>query len=205
MYSGATTTFGTGYSTTTANYVSFGTSTGHLVYGLTYGTNITSAAGALTFTPTVTGTLNVTGGGTGASTFTSSNLLYGAGSGAIQSVATTSLTASGALSLSQPISVIGSSASALTCAVANGSTAGCLSSTDWNTFNGKVSFAFPFTTVGTYVATSTAIDLAGGFFTPTTASSTLAGAIHTAFGAGSLAVDSTGLMYSGATTTFGTG
>lgn len=64
---------------------------------------------------------------------------YWTGIRTLGTVATTSLTASGALSLSQPISVIGSSASALTCLTASGSQAGCLSTTDWTSFNGKVS------------------------------------------------------------------
>ena len=61
----------------------------------------------------LTGTLTVANGGTGNTTFTSSQLLYGNGSLALSSVATTSLTATSPLSLSQSISVIGSSASAL--------------------------------------------------------------------------------------------
>jgi hypothetical protein len=51
--------------------------------------------------------------------------------------ATTSLTASAPLSLSQPISVLGSVASALTCATAASGVAGCLDSTTFDTFNGK--------------------------------------------------------------------
>ena len=64
------------------------------------------------------GTLAVGRGGTGLTTFTSSQLIYGNGTEALSSVATTSLTATSPLSLSQPISVIGSSASALTISVA---------------------------------------------------------------------------------------
>ena len=64
------------------------------------------------------GTLAVGRGGTGLTTFTSSQLIYGNGTEALSGVATTSLTATSPLSLSQPISVIGSSASALSISVA---------------------------------------------------------------------------------------
>lgn len=57
--------------------------------------------------------------------------------GTISSAATTTLTASGALSLSQPISVIGSSPSALSCTNASSGVTGCLTGTDWDTFNNK--------------------------------------------------------------------
>jgi len=66
----------------------------------------------------LTGTLTVGNGGTGQTSFTSSQLLYGNGSLALSSVATTSLTATSPLSLSQPISVIGGSASALSLSTA---------------------------------------------------------------------------------------
>ncbi len=52
-------------------------------------------------------------------------------------VATTTLTASGPLSLSNPISVIGASASALTCTTASSGIGGCLSNTAFDTFNNK--------------------------------------------------------------------
>jgi fibronectin-binding autotransporter adhesin len=60
-----------------------------------------------------TGTLTVARGGTGQTTFTSSQLLYGTGAGALASVATTTLSGNSQIALSQPISVIGGSASAL--------------------------------------------------------------------------------------------
>lgn len=85
----------------------------------------------------LTGTLLVANGGTGQITFTSSQLLYGNGSAALSSVATTSLTGTAPMVFSNPISVIGGSASVLTCSAASGSVAGCLSSTDWTTFNNK--------------------------------------------------------------------
>ena len=60
VYSAATTTFGTGYSTTTQNYLTFSTTT-QSFNGLTLAQNITPTAGALTFTPNVSGTLDNSG------------------------------------------------------------------------------------------------------------------------------------------------
>ena len=72
------------------------------------GTGLTVSGNALTttlgtsvdLTSEVTGTLPVANGGTGATSFTSSQLLYGAGVGALQSVATTSATIGSSLSYS---------------------------------------------------------------------------------------------------------
>lgn len=58
--------------------------------GITHGLNITNTGGAFTFTPTASGNLTVSGGGTGQTTFTSSQLLYGNGTNALSSVATSS-------------------------------------------------------------------------------------------------------------------
>ncbi|PIR40325.1 MAG: hypothetical protein COV33_00350, partial [Candidatus Zambryskibacteria bacterium CG10_big_fil_rev_8_21_14_0_10_34_34] len=60
IYSAATTTFGTGYSTTTQNYLTFSTTT-QSFNGLTLAQNIVPTAGALTFTPNVSGTLDNSG------------------------------------------------------------------------------------------------------------------------------------------------
>lgn len=67
-----------------------------------------STAGALT----LAAPLALASGGTGTTTAPVSQLIYGSAT-SYQSVATTSLTASGVLSLSNPISVIGATASAL--------------------------------------------------------------------------------------------
>lgn len=77
------------------------------------------------------------GGGTGRSTFTASQLLYGNGTNALSSVATTTLTGTAPITFSNAISVIGSVASTISCAVASGSQPGCLASADWTTFNNK--------------------------------------------------------------------
>ncbi|HRH24063.1 MAG TPA: helix-turn-helix domain-containing protein, partial [Candidatus Paceibacterota bacterium] len=63
--------------------------------GVTIGLNITNTGGAFTFTPSRSGTLTVAGGGTGVGTFTSGQLLYGNGTNALSSVATTTFTPSG--------------------------------------------------------------------------------------------------------------
>ncbi|MDE2079070.1 MAG: tail fiber domain-containing protein [Patescibacteria group bacterium] len=79
-----------------------GTTTGGVTNGVEYynGTTLTNGAN-LTFDGTtltanalhLTNALTVPYGGTGATSFTSSNLIYGAGTGALQSVATSSITA----------------------------------------------------------------------------------------------------------------
>ncbi|MFA5838579.1 MAG: immunoglobulin-like domain-containing protein [Candidatus Paceibacterota bacterium] len=88
---------------------------------------------------------------------TNGNLAYWNGTNTLTGVATTTLTATAPMTLSQPISVIGSSASVLTCATASGSVSGCLSSTDWTTFNNKGS--------GTITSIATNNGLTGGTIT----------------------------------------
>ncbi|MBU3969108.1 hypothetical protein KJ991_02780 [Patescibacteria group bacterium] len=95
----------------------------------------TGALSATTFVGALTGTAsgNLTTIGSG----TNGQLSYWTGTNSLTGIATTTLTATAPIALSQPISVIGSSASVLTCATASGSVTGCLSSTDWTTFNNK--------------------------------------------------------------------
>jgi hypothetical protein len=93
-----------------------------------------------------TSTLGISGG-TGSSIvylasstpWTAGNLAYVVSNGAVSSVATTTLTATAPIALSNPISVLGNTPSVLTCATASGSLAGCLSTGDWTSFNNKVS------------------------------------------------------------------
>lgn len=102
--------------------------------------------------------LNITGSGTLVGAFATSatpvlgNLPYFTGVGDASNpakfgtVATTSLTSSAPLSLSQPISVLGASASVLTCTTASSGVAGCLSNTAFDTFNNKqtaITTSFP--------------------------------------------------------------
>lgn len=86
--------------------------------GLTSSLSITNTSGAFTFSPSISGTLTVAGGGTGVGTFTAGNLLYGSGTGALQSVATTSVSCAGTASCTpftaigaSPITITGSGAS----------------------------------------------------------------------------------------------
>jgi hypothetical protein len=58
--------------------------------GLTSALTIVGSGNTLTFTPSLSGTLTVAGGGTGVGTLPASQLLYGAGTGNVQTVATSS-------------------------------------------------------------------------------------------------------------------
>jgi len=100
----------------------------------TYSSSTLGYIGTLTLnTP-----LTITNGGTGQSTFTSSQLLYGNGTAALSSVATSSITVSSPLAASASLINVGA-ASTLSCNTASGSAAGCLASADYNIFNNKVS------------------------------------------------------------------
>ena len=66
------------------------------------------------------------------------SIAYFTGDKTVSSTPTTTLTATAPIALSNAISVIGNSASVITCATATGSVTGCLSNTDWTTFNQKV-------------------------------------------------------------------
>ena len=69
---------------------------------------------------------------------TAGTLAYFTGGATIAPVSTTTLTATAPIALSNAISVIGNSASAITCATATGSVAGCLGTSDFNIFNNKL-------------------------------------------------------------------
>ena len=76
--------------------------------GLTASTTITGSGNTLTFTNTLAGTLGVAGGGTGQGTFTVSQLLYGNGTNALSSVATSSVSNGTGISISGGGAVVGS-------------------------------------------------------------------------------------------------
>lgn len=119
---------------------------------------------------TISGTLGALVGGTNSTVIwnglattsqpASSNLLVSNGAAGVYGVATSTLTASSPLTGS--FTQVGTGGS-LGCQVASGSQAGCLSSTDWTTFNGKQSaltFTYPLVntagTVSTAFGTTTA-------------------------------------------------
>lgn len=93
--------------------------------------------------------------------------------GLLYSTATSSLSVGSPLTVTGTLgALIGGTNSTINCQTASGSQAGCLSSTDWNTFNGKDSFSYPFTPsvfggTGTS-ATSTAISDSAGFMASST-------------------------------------
>lgn len=76
--------------------------------GLTVNQVITGAGNAINYALSLAGTLGVGGGGTGVNTFTSGQLLYGNGTNALSSVATTTASCSGTVSCTA-FSVIGAS------------------------------------------------------------------------------------------------
>lgn len=84
------TALGSGYASTTGTTITFSTTT--FAYGgLTFGQTIVPTAGALMFTPTVTGTLDTTKGGTGLTSLADGKLVFGAPSGnVVTALATTS-------------------------------------------------------------------------------------------------------------------
>lgn len=92
--SGGITSIGPTGQTQTGPAVTFSTTT-TAFNGLTSNLTVTGATNNMQFAPTLSGTLGVGGGGTGQTTFTAGNLVYGAGSGALQNVATTTFTPSG--------------------------------------------------------------------------------------------------------------
>jgi hypothetical protein len=82
--------------------VTFATSTGSF-NGLTTALTITGSGNTQTFTPSISGTLTVAGGGTGQTSLTSGQLIYGAGTAAVQSVATSTFAVSGPFTTSGTI------------------------------------------------------------------------------------------------------
>ncbi len=114
-----------------------------------------SAAGGLEWMATSSSLLNFgTGGGGGSGTVTSVATTYPISGGTITTtgtlslsdMATTTLTGTAPIVFSQPINVIGGTASVITCNTASAAQAGCLSAANWTTFNDKWDLAS--TTIG---------------------------------------------------------
>ena len=102
--------------------------------------------------------LSVANGGTGQTSFTAGNLLYGSNGNAISNVATGTLTAGTGLTGNAVRSVVGG-ALTIDCDTADTNTTGCLTDTDWDTFNNKqatISVTAPITLTGATVAFNTA-------------------------------------------------
>lgn len=149
VYKAATTTFSTGL-TYAAGNVTCDTASGSVLGCLSASDwttfNNKQAAISATWPITLSGaTLSWSGLAT-TSNPTAGNLLYSDGTTGLVPVATTSLTASSPLSLSQPISVIGSSASAFSIAnaAADGSTKGAASFTanDFDATSGNIALDY---------------------------------------------------------------
>jgi len=104
------------FGTTQTGAISFAT-TSTAFNGLTANLAITNSSGAFTFAPTLSGTLGVGGGGTGVTTFTASQLLFGNGTAALTSVATTSFTPSAEFTIGGTLgALVGGANSTLTIA-----------------------------------------------------------------------------------------
>lgn len=189
---------GTGVGTLSANALVVGKGTSP-VY--TVGTTTASCAGSASCTAfTIIGSSPITitgsGGGTGLSTsspVSGGNVLVysAAGAGSAFGVATGTVSAgSSAITVTAGRSVIGGALS-VDCATASGSQNGCLSSSDWTTFNNKVSSSsllsqYPFQLAGN--ATSTLTQFNGGL---------------TAYGSSTIGDASLGLTINGTATTTG--
>jgi len=111
---------------------------------------------------TITETGTLTFGGLSTSTdAVIGNIPYFTSANEFANVATTSLTATAPIVFSQPMSVIGDTASVATCNAASGLQAGCLSAANWATFNNKWDLAS--TTIGVAYGGTGAVSLDDGF------------------------------------------
>ncbi len=110
-------------------------------------TIVTSVTGTWPIISSGGTTPNITWGGLATSSaLTISRLHYTTGANTFADVATSSPTFSSPLTTSGTAGyIVGGSSFTVGCQTASGSQAGCLSSTDWNTFNGKLTSYDPFT------------------------------------------------------------
>ncbi len=112
----------------------------------------------------------------------------------ISSIATGTVTSNGGITATVGQSIIGTGL-LIGCTTATASVPGCLSASDWTTFNNKASFAYPFTFLNTYatgtIATTTSISTQGLFFSSSTvAASQFPYASTTELSAGNIDVES---------------
>lgn len=174
--------------------------------GLTTAETITATGNTITWKPSISGTLTVAGGGTGVGTFTSGQLIYGNGTNALSSVGTSTPTVSAPITYSGTLgSFVGGVGGAFACTTASAGVTGCLSGTDWSTFNSKqaaLTFSYPL------VNTANTISLAFG----TTTSNAWAGTqtftnspIFSTLGLGTVNSNVAGNLYNTATTSVSSG
>lgn len=144
-----------------------------------------SLAGAVTL-------FNVQQGGTGVGTFTSSQLIYGNGTTALKSVATTTLTASSPLSLSNPVVKVGGSNSTLTLDTSGtwSGNAGTVTNGVYTTGSGTV-FEVPLTFGDGLTRTANDVDVDTTQNIAILSNLTGNGFVKTSGGTGTLSIDTT--------------
>lgn len=107
-------------------------------YTATYPVTLTGSAFGLAFGTTTANTWNALNTFNGGLTIGSLTGTINANNGVVYSTATSSLSVGSPLTVTGTLgSLIGGTNSTINCQAASGSQAGCLSSTDWTTFNGK--------------------------------------------------------------------
>lgn len=133
---------GLGTGVATALGVNVGTAGAFVVNGGALGTpssgTLTNATG-LPIVGGTTGTLTVARGGTGSTTAPSGQALYGGGNGTYQSIATSAPAVSAPITYSGTLGYFLNGVSgSFGCTTASAGTTGCLSGTDYTTFNNKL-------------------------------------------------------------------
>lgn len=128
----------------------------------------------------------------------SSNLVVSNGTNGFYGVATTTLAGGGPITVSNSPVVLGASGAVLGCNTASGSQAGCLSSTDWTTFNTKQASGFQ-------VATTSGIAISQLAYYTSTTGTIIGGVATTTPSIGSVLTYSgtLGALVGGASGTFG--
>lgn len=171
---------GGGFYASSTSILSTTTVLGALNIGTLTATSGTSYLNALSLGTALT----VPNGGTGNTTFSAGQLLYGSAAGALATVATGTVSGTNGITVTASRAAIGG-ALAIDCTVASASNAGCLSTTDWTSFNSKALYPFtPTVNLGlTMSATSTNIECLGcGFYASSTSilsTTTVRGALNT--------------------------
>lgn len=135
---------------------------------------------------TLTGTISIANGGTGTTTVPVGQLLYG-GAAAYQSVATSSLGVSAPITYSGTLGAqVGGTGGSFGCTSASAGVTGCLTGTDWSTFNAKQAGGFQISTTSSigiskvaYFTGATPTSLGGVATTSVAAGTGLTGTLTT--------------------------